>query len=65
MSLKNLIRSLKRLSLKGKRKSKKGKRSVKRNRSPKLSKKLHDGVINVDTNYMPFAYGCRVPKSFT
>ena len=69
MSLKNLIRSLKRMSPKRKKKSKKGKRSHKRSNkrrsSPKLNYKMYDGIINVDTNYIPFAYGCRVPKSFT
>lgn len=65
MSLKNLIRSLKRMSPKRKKKSKKGKRSHKRRSSPKLNYKMYDGIINVDTNYIPFAYGCRVPKSFT
>ena len=64
MSLKNMIRSLKKMSLKYKRKSKKSKlRSKKRSRK-RSSPKIYDGVINVDTNYTPYAFGCRVPKSF-
>jgi hypothetical protein len=79
MSLKEMIRSLKMMSYKGKnhksnkrkskrknRKSKRKNRKSKRKNRKSVSKsyKKYDGVINVDTNYTPYAFGCSVPKSF-
>jgi hypothetical protein len=76
MSLKEMIRSLKMISYKNKnrksirknrksiRKNRKSIRKNRKSRSVSKSYKKYDGVINVDTNYTPFAFGCRVPKSF-
>jgi len=60
MSLKEMIKSLKKLSQSQKQLKKRSKSRSKKRRS---RRKL-DGFINVDTNYTPYAYGCRVPKSF-